>query len=135
MAIAGYCLHPDPGYEEVADLKEKGGGEACSRDQRVDALETVGVCMTSFPHKGTEVSKGNGTLLCPSEPLLDLRVVKLMREGVAEGEFPLSKGEKDAGGGYKGSGSEVGQQGQRARPLSLRLPPLGPAPSEWPEPP
>ena len=25
-AIAGYRLHPNPGYEEVVDLKERGGG-------------------------------------------------------------------------------------------------------------
>ena len=67
------------------------------------------------------------------QPLLNLYAVKLAREGATVKEKVLRHRPKGREEGSEAGGG-VGQRGQRARPLSLHLPPLSLASSEWPQP-
>ena len=61
--------------------------------------------MTTFSHNSTNVMKGDSTFLHLAKPLLNLHMVKLIREGVVEEEDVLRHGLSAKGRG----GSEAGE--------------------------
>ena len=78
--------------------KGRGRGKAHNQEQHLDVLKMVRVSMTSASYNSTDISKGNGPFLHFPDPLLDLYVVKLVREGVEEEEGTLRLGGIAKGG-------------------------------------